>query len=301
MVEPMRAHALAMIGGIQDHRVGQQRMHARNHAANFIIDKGVAAPQHGRAVGRGLAGRRLGPQLLIHGLVFQRILLQKQIHGRQRRILLRRGQLRLIILIHPRVFGRTQRGAVRLIKGNSEEEVVLLMVLDIAQRAVGHAMAKGEIRCDAITLKAGGRLAGAQTIRVAVQFVQIALHIVPVFGIPTLGAHAVAKIIAAIQVPLANVGAAHAMAAQALTHGFHIRAQGHAVAPGAVFVREQAGKQKRTRRAANRLSRIGIFIAHALRGQRVQVGGAHGGVSVAAQHIIARGIGHNPNKLLFTH
>ena len=263
-------------------------MHARNHAANFIIDKGVAAPQHGRAVRRGLAGRRLGPQLLIHGLVFQRILL-------------RRGQLRLIILIHPRVFGRAQRGAVRLIKGNSEEEVVLLMVLDIAQRAVGHAMAKGEIRRDAITLKAGGRLAGAQTIRVAVQFVQIALHIVPVFGIPTLGAHAVAKIIAAIQVPLANVGAAHAMAAQALTQGFHIRAQGHAVAPGAVFVREQAGKQKRTRRAANRLSRIGIFIAHALRGQRVQVGGAHGGVSVAAQHIIARGIGHNPNKLLFTH
>ena len=39
----------------------------------------------------------------------------------------------------------------------------------------------------------------------------------------------------------------------------------------------------------------------ALCGQRVQVGGAHGGVSVAAQHIIARGIGHNPNKLLFTH
>ena len=54
------------------------------------------------------------------------------------------------------------------------------------------------------------------------QLLEVAAHIVPVLGVPSVGASAVSEIIAAVKVPFSDICRVYAVVMQALTDGVNI-------------------------------------------------------------------------------
>ena len=289
-VQAVRVHGVAVIRGEHTHGVGRRAARLVQHTADLGIDKRVAAHQQ-RAVGRHLVTVQLqpmsGPQPLVFRLALQRVVQRGAATG-------------VVVAVHGVIGRRAQAGIVRLVIRHHQQEVLILVLFNIVQRPLRYAVGKCELRLDLIGRQAGRGLARYVAL-LAGQLVQIVAHIVPVIGIPAVRAHALAEVIAAVQVPLAYVGARYALAAQPLAQRAHVCAQRHAVAPAAVGVRVHSCKQRRARRTAYRLAGICTLKAHALLRQGIDIGRDHALKAVAADHVPAGRIGHNPDKLSVRH
>ena len=144
----------------------------------------------------------------------------------------------------------------------------------------------------------GFRCAGFNSLFLG-EFLKVAAHIVPIFVLPAVGAEAVAEIIGTVKMPLADIRATEAVVVQALTDGFDIVAERHAICPRTVPCGEGSGKQTCACRAANRLGSVGTFKADAVRRKGVEIRGGKSCFAIAVDHIPTLGIGHDKYHLFF--
>jgi len=121
---------------------------------------------------------------------------------------------------------------VRLVKGDDEKIIVVAVLFHKVERTGHHAPAVCKFGVNAFVVH-GLRKTGFYTVVVAAQFRKIAAHVVPVVGIPAVGAYAVAEVVASVKMPFADVGGVEAAVVQALTDGVNIVAERHAVCPRA--------------------------------------------------------------------
>ena len=124
------------------------------------------------------------------------------------------------------------------------------------------------------------------------QFFQVTAHVEPEGGVPAIRAAPQAEVIAAVEMPFADIGGVKAVVSQPLSDGFDVVAEGHHVGPGAGAVRIGAGKKRRARWLADRLASISTLEKHTFRGQPVQARCLHVPIAIAAEHVPALGVGH---------
>ncbi len=122
-----------------------------------------------------------------------------------------------------------------------------------------------------------GRLAGAVGAKhLGADVLGVALAVVPPVGLKAAAGDAVAKVGAAVEVPLAGVGGAVAIVAKDGAHQGDGGVGGDVVAPGAIDRGMGAGEQAAAGGRAERAGGVGALKADAGLGQAVEVGGVHG-------------------------
>ena len=157
-----------------------------------------------------------------------------------------------------------------LVEAHHQEVVLVGVAADEVHRPGGAPVGKGELLRDVLLFHGAG-LAGLIALLVG-ELLQIVAHVVPHVGVPAFGGGSQAEVIAAVQVPLADVAGVNALVGQALADGAHVQPRGHAVGVGAVDAGVLAGEER--------------FDAHVL---------------VAADHVQPLGVGHDQHELLFAH
>lgn len=133
------------------------------------------------------------------------------------------------------------------------------------------------------------------------QLLKIAAHVIPVIRIPAVRAAAQAEIIAAVQVPFADVGGVYALIRQPAPNILYIIGQPHAVGPACAGMGIAPCEYGGAGRLTDGLGGVRLFKTDAILRQPVQRRRFHIRVSVAAQHIRALGIGHNKNHFFLVH
>jgi len=99
--------------------------------------------------------------------------------------------------------------------------------------------------------------------------------------------------------PFADITAVNSVVRQTLAYGFYIISHGYTVRHLPIGMRKGSGKYGGPGRAADRLARIGILVPDAFGGQPVQIWCDHFRISIAAQHVFARGVCHYKDDLFF--
>ena len=119
---------------------------------------------------------------------------------------------------------------MRLVKGDDKEIIVVTVLLHIVERPLHDAVSVCKLRLYVLVIH---RLRHTRLYAVMIvpQLLKISAHIVPVIGIPPVGADTVAEIIAAVKMPLADISGTYAVVMQSLTDGVNIVAKRHAVRP----------------------------------------------------------------------
>ena len=129
------------------------------------------------------------------------------------------------------------------------------------------------------------------------QLVEIVAHVIPIVRIPAVGTFAEAKIVAAVEVPLADVCGADPVVTQTLADRVHICGQCDGIRPAVARMRIQARKKGCAGGLTDRLRGVRLCEAHPLRGQPIKAGRFQPGMHVGVDHVVPLGIRHDKNNL----
>ncbi len=188
---------------------------------------------------------------------------------------------------------------VRLVVGDDQQEIFALVGFEEADRPIGAAVAEGEFGGEVRIAVQRGRARAQPFLRG--QLLQIVAHVVPVGRVPAVRAAAQPEVVAAVQVPFADIGGVDAPVMQPLADRLDVVAHRVGIGPNAVGMGECAGEERRACRAADGLARVGAVEAHPLAGEPVEVGRVHVGIAVAPDHVLALGVGHDEDDLTWWH
>ena len=86
---------------------------------------------------------------------------------------------------------------MRFVEGGNQQEILLTLFLQKVHRTRGHPVPKCEFIRNPVQIKTRGFVARGEAF-LRRKLVQIAFHIVPIGGIPAVGANAVPKIVATV-------------------------------------------------------------------------------------------------------
>src|SRR6185312_6431610 len=125
---------------------------------------------------------------------------------------------------------------MRLVIADTEHEFLLFIINEKLERTVRYAMGEAHIRRPR-GIGAGFGLAGANAISRR-KLSEVVAHVVPIFGVPSVGRTARAEIIHAVEMPFADERGVNKTVMEALAYRMDCIAERHAVAPDAVCVRE---------------------------------------------------------------
>ena len=184
---------------------------------------------------------------------------------------------------------------VRLVEGEDEEELVLIVFGEELDGLVRAAVGVGEVLGHALGVGLGLPCAGAV---LGGELLKIAAHVIPVVGVPAIGAAAHAEVVAAVELPFADMRAGEAVVGHALADGLDVLAQGQGGAPGAVGVRIETGMYGGTGGTCDRLAGVGLVEPDALSGKAVDIRSPHTVVSIAAKHVGPLGVRHDQHNFL---
>ena len=258
--KPVRKKHVAVVGRVNDHGLYAERIDLIKHAAKLVITKGIAG-KHG-ALNMPKPEKRhvsvfFTPDLLVHGLIFQtcayiRIAFQTEAVASKR----------------TEEAPRTNAWVVRFIQRDGQEEIAVAVLLQKADRPIAAAVRKSILLFRVIP--AAVHILTALPARAVIrQFVKEVAHIVPIPFVKPVGTFAVTEIVAAVQMPFADVAARDPALGEQLPNVRNTAAQRHAVCLHPVGMRIKPRKQRRACGTANRLAGKGVFKTQAVFSKRI--------------------------------
>ncbi|KAF5032403.1 hypothetical protein DSECCO2_617640 [anaerobic digester metagenome] len=184
---------------------------------------------------------------------------------------------------------------MRLVVGDGKEKILSLMLLHIPDCLVRNPVGIGHFSTP-ILIEGCLRLAGTKPFFRRELF-QVVVHVVPICTIPTIRTPPQSEVVPAVKVPLPCISGLDAVVREPLAQCLHIGPQRKIVGNHPVGVGEGPGKQSRACGTTYRLTAVSLLVTQTLSGKLVEVGSLHTAVAIAAQHVLAGGIGHNEHNL----
>ena len=157
---------------------------------------------------------------------------------------------------------------MRFIQRDGQEEIAVAVLLQKADRPIAAAVRKSILLFRVIPA-AVHILTAFPACAVIRQFVKEVAHIVPIPFVKPVGTFAVAEIVAAVQMPFADVAARNPALGEQLPNMRNTAAQRHTVCLHPVGMRIKPRKQRRACGAANRLAGKGVFKTQAVFSKRI--------------------------------